>query len=176
MAQIPILDLFILSCLARGMQTSYDLYRLVGVSLGASTPAFRRLVRAGLVRRQDTMAKTNRPRHEYSLTAKGRAKLSSGWRQCLASDPPPADLDSLLRVVDLAAHHSAGSKLLPYLDRAVKGRRRETAALSPRADRLCLSYAALRREFARKRIESEIEALTELMSAVKQRISRKARR
>jgi DNA-binding PadR family transcriptional regulator len=119
---LSVLDVFVLSLLDRGLETPYDLYRQGGLSLGASTPALQRLVKADLVKRGESASATNRPRHEYRLTTSGKKAAQSAWKPFL-DDEPPSDLDSLLRVVDMAAHYCTEKpKIRAFLKRAADGK------------------------------------------------------
>jgi len=75
------------------------------LSLGAGTPALRRLTQAGLVKRKEEKGATNRPRHVYSLTPLGRELARSGWRDHFESNRLPSDLDGVLRLADPATHY-----------------------------------------------------------------------
>jgi DNA-binding PadR family transcriptional regulator len=135
---ISVLDVFVLSLLDRGLETPYDLQRQGGLSLGASTPALRRLVKANFVKRTEGESATNRPRHQYQLTATGKREARAAWKPFVDSDNPPSDLDSLLRVVDMAAHYQADKqKIRAFLKRAADGKSllAQQAGLSSKATR-----------------------------------------
>ena len=102
-----VLDLFILSLLDRGLETPYDLQRLGGLSLGSTVPALRRLEAAGLIKKKtsgDGLSK--RPRHCYQLKKPGLILVKNGWRSYLKA-PDQQDLDSVLRIFDMAQHYRA---------------------------------------------------------------------
>src|ERR1035441_10434725 len=99
---LSVLDLFLLSMLDRGAQSPYDLHRAAGVSLGASVPSLRRLTASKLVTRTEGTAATNRPRHSYKLTAAGKQAAKAGWTTYFQEASAGVDLDSLLRIVDMA--------------------------------------------------------------------------
>ncbi len=100
-----ILDLYVLSLLDRGLGTPYSLQRDGGLSLGASTPALRRLSEARLVKRKVEEGATKRPRHVYTLTASGQDIARNGWRDYFSSARPFSDLDAVLRLADMAVHY-----------------------------------------------------------------------
>ena len=76
--ETPILDVFIISLLERGIETPYDLNRQGGISLGASTPALKRLIDNKLIRRITEPAATKRRTHRYTLTEAGRELAHQG--------------------------------------------------------------------------------------------------
>src|SRR5689334_5079631 len=97
-----VLDVYVLALLDRGCQTPYDLHRDGKLSLGAILPSLNRLSKQKLVRRLDDVGATRRPRHRYTLTPSGEKELHSSRKHLLDSRITSSDLDSLLRVVDLA--------------------------------------------------------------------------
>jgi DNA-binding PadR family transcriptional regulator len=102
-----LLDIYVLALLDRGIETPYALQRQGGLSLGASTPSLRRLAEARLVKRKAEVGMTNRPRHVYTLTASGRELARNGWREPFQSGRLPSDLESILRLSEIAAHYGA---------------------------------------------------------------------
>src|ERR1017187_4663427 len=123
MAFPSLLDFFILSMFDRGLQTSYDLLQQGGLSLGSTVPALRRLEKAGLVRRKTPTANSSgRPRHCYELSPAGRKLARTGWMPLL-KNPPPTDLDAVLRLADLASHHNAKlADIASLFERAARDR------------------------------------------------------
>lgn len=113
---LSILDLFVLSMLDRGLATSYELQREAGLSLGGTLPALRRLTNAGLLIKAEAKSPTRRPRHEYRLTPPGKDKARKGWKEHLSAAKVAADVDSLLRLVDVADHYKAPrSEIVAFL-------------------------------------------------------------
>lgn len=164
---LSVLDVFLLSMLDRGAQSPYDLQRTAGVSLGASVPSLRRLTAGKLVTRTEGTAATNRPRHAYKLTAAGKQAARSGWKPFLDSDDPPSDLDSLLRVVDLAAHYRADKpKIRSFLKRAAerKSQLAQHADLSSTATRSGDRglYMSMRAHCDAARLHAEADTLVKL--------------
>jgi len=103
----PVLDLFILSLLDRGLETPYDLQRQGGLSLGSTVPALRRLVATGLIRKKTSgVGLSKRPRHCYQLKKPGLMLVKNGWRIHLKT-PNQQDLESVLRIFDMAQHYCA---------------------------------------------------------------------
>jgi DNA-binding PadR family transcriptional regulator len=116
---LSVLDAFILSLLDRGLETPYDLQHQGGLSLGASSPALRRLVKAKFVGRAEGESATNRPRHQYQLTATGKREAKTAWKPLLDDNDSPSDIDSILRIADMAAHYRADKpKIRSFLKRA----------------------------------------------------------
>jgi DNA-binding MarR family transcriptional regulator len=164
---LSILDVFILSMLDRGAQTPYELQRTAGLSQGAAVPSLRRLLAAKLVMRKDGLAATNRPRHEYRLTPEGKKAARSGWKAHFQETSSGSDLDSLLRIVDMAIHYGADkAKIKSFLKHAAKSRElmAEKAGLTERgftsSDKA--SYMRMRACCDAVRLGSEGEALLRL--------------
>ncbi len=118
-----VLEFFILSQLDRGLQTPYDLLQ-EGLSLGSTIPALRRLEKAGLVRKKAAPAgSSRRPRHGYELSTAGRKLARSGWIPLL-KDRAPADIEAVLRLVDLATHYqTVPADIAAFLETAASERR-----------------------------------------------------
>src|SRR5664279_3877040 len=105
-----ILDFYLLSMIDRGASTAYGLWRNAGLSLRASTPSLRRLVKAGLISPLKEAGFSNRARHQYGLTDQGRRSVREAWKTLLVAKSVPPDLDSVLRVVDMALHYGGDSR------------------------------------------------------------------
>ncbi len=96
------LDMFLLGLVKGGLITPYDWQSKAKVSLGASLPAVKRLLNAGLLKK---LSKGPRGRHEFCLTPEGRdAVLPRNLDRYLgdALDDPPGDLESAIRLACLA--------------------------------------------------------------------------
>ncbi len=120
---LSVLNVFVLSLLDRGLKTPYSLQREGGLSLGATTPSLRRLSAARLVAREDGENATRRPRYEYRLTAAGRKAARTGWREHFDEVRIASDVDSVLRLVDLAVHYGAKrNEIVVFLKRAAEQR------------------------------------------------------
>jgi DNA-binding PadR family transcriptional regulator len=163
---ISILDVFILSLLDRGLETPYDLQRQGGLSLGASSPALQRLLKANLVKRDEGASATNRPRHLYQLTAIGKREVRAAWEPFLVDDPPP-DIDSILRIADMAAHYRAQKpKIRSFLKRASEKRSQlaQHAGVSSMATKLGgrISYTVMRAHCDAARLHAEADTLVKL--------------
>jgi DNA-binding PadR family transcriptional regulator len=106
-----------------GAHAPYLMQREGGLSLGATSPTLPKLVKLGLVQRLTEKTPTNRPRHEYSLTNEGKQQAKRGWKAHLDSSAPPADLDALLRLVELATNNGAlAAQVADLVKRAAKSR------------------------------------------------------
>ena len=126
-----ILDLFILSLLDRGLETSYDLHIHGGLSLGSTVPALRRLGSAGLVRKKAPVGSSKRPRHWFQLSAAGTNLARAGWVSLL-KDQPPSDFDALLRLADMAQHYRARpGDIVKFLEAAASERRSSARISDP---------------------------------------------
>jgi DNA-binding PadR family transcriptional regulator len=118
-----VLDLFILSLLDRGLETSYTLQRTGGLSVGSTVPALRRLEEAGLVRKTGGIVASKRPRYGYQVSAAGRKLARDGWKVHLRA-PNHLDLDAVIRVADMARHYDASTAAIAtFLDAAASERR-----------------------------------------------------
>ena len=102
---IPILDLYVLSLLDRGLSSFYDLQKIGGLSVGASTPALKRLVKKKFVAKADDQPAGRRVRFRFEATRSGQKALHAELNSWLAADSAPADFDALLRLVDMATHY-----------------------------------------------------------------------
>lgn len=181
MKQLSILELFILSCIDRGLTTPYQMQREGGLSLGATSPTLPKLVKLGLLRRTTEKTSRNRPRHDYSLTKEGRQQVKLGWRTRLDASINPADLDGLLRLVDMATYYGAGvMPVAEFLRRAARSRANmaercslEAAALDSAA---AVSYRAAKAKLDSLRYHAEADGLTALASEMgKQGSSRRSK-
>ena len=163
---LSVLDVFILSLLDRGLETPYDLQRQGGLSLGASSPALQRLLKANLIKRGEGASATNRPRHQYQLTALGKREVRAAWEPFLVDDPPP-DIDSILRIADMAAHYRAQKpKIRSFLKRASEKRSQlaQHADLSSAGTRSGdrILYMSMRAHCDAARLRAEADTLVKL--------------
>jgi DNA-binding MarR family transcriptional regulator len=179
-SNLSVLDLFVLLCAERGIRSGYALRRQAGLSLGATTPALRRLAQAGLVSRTTSTGLGQRKRYEFSLTSSGRAALRRGWQEYLCGAAPPWDIDSVLRVLELAAHHGAHRKnMLDFVDRVAKHREQQAArhTLPSEEEHTELpTYTSLRPRFDLARAKADIAVLREIKELLAKNHGRSARR
>lgn len=164
-----VLDIFVLSLLERGLETPYDLQRQGGLSLGASTPALRRLLKAKLVTLDEKSSVTNRPRHVFKVTRSGAEAARLAWKPFLGAENLPPDLDSVLRIIDLAAHYRADKrKIAAFVTRAANQRQvlAEQAASARAYAAPGFSYIAQRIKFDGERFYAEAMGLFELAKQV----------
>jgi DNA-binding PadR family transcriptional regulator len=168
---VSVLDIFLLSMLDRGVESPYELQRAAGISLGASVPSLRRLTASKLVTRSEGTAATNRPRHAYKLTAAGKQAVRSGWESHFQPASAGSDLDSVLRIADMAFHHHADKKKIKaFLKNAAEARTlmAEKAGLAERG----LSspdkgyYLRMRASCDAIRLRAEAEALLNLATSI----------
>lgn len=168
MKNLSILELFILSCIDRGYVTPYAMQREAGLSLGATSPTLPRLAREGLVQRETGRTATNRPKHEYTLTSAGKKQARQGWKAHLQTDSgPPADLDAVLRLVDMALHYGAKPSMLAELVKEAAVARGQMAKrcsleLPGSAAKEAYGYRNLRAKLDAGRYKAESEALSRL--------------
>jgi DNA-binding PadR family transcriptional regulator len=163
------LELFILSCFDRGLATPYDLQRHASLSLGATSPALKRLKKDGLLTRAVGTNGTKRPRHNYTLSSEGKNAAQQEWKTYLTDSTPPSDLDSVLRIYEMAVHYKASRPSIEaFLRRAIEARRYSIAVLDVAS---CggqsvvdlIRYPRLRAQFERARLSSEMTTLTEIL-------------
>jgi DNA-binding PadR family transcriptional regulator len=164
-----VLDLFILSLLDRGLQTSYDLQRQGGLSLGSTVPALKRLESAGLIKKKEAVGASKRPRHNYQLSAAGRTRAQNGWKTYL-NTLNPMDLDAVLRVVDMARYYNAKTaEIADFLRVAVS--ERIAPGTSRRSDsdgrRSSLTHMTTLIAWNRARLKAEAKFLTALAKPAK---------
>src|SRR6185369_7335397 len=174
MKTLTSLELFILSCFDRGLETPYDLSRVAGLSLGATNPALKRLVKSGLLKRSTGASVSNRPRHEYTLTPDGRQAARNGWKASLGEEVPPSDLDSILRIVDMASHYkSSASSIHQFLVRAMESRKGSVEVYGAMAEQAGppsrFLYARLKVEFEKERLLADFKTIGTVLTWLKQR-------
>jgi DNA-binding MarR family transcriptional regulator len=164
--ETPILDLYILGLLERGLENPYDLYQHGGISLGASTPTLKRMLDGKLVRRTTGRGASKRRSHHYSLTEAGLDQARQGWRPYFKNLRVPADIDSVLRLVDLATQYKMKqAQISAFLERAARDRSdlaREAGARMVTRQQNPLTYAATRSTCDYARLEAEAKAMSEL--------------
>jgi len=167
---LSVLDLFILRQLDSGLRTPYDLQTQTGMSLGASVPALERLKKKALVRREDERRGGKRLRHCYALTDEGAEHARRGWKPYLSAPSTPKDLESILRLVDIALHYrSKHAEVTHFLERAAAQRRAMAEEVGARNFRLPslspLSYRSARMVCEEVRLRAEADALANLAKA-----------
>lgn len=168
MNALSILELYILSCIDRGHATPYAMQREAGLSLGATSPTLPKLANKGLVRRETGRTATNRPKHEYTLTAAGKEKARQGWKAHLKTGVvPAADLDALLRLVDMGRYYGAkpGELAVILKDAAVarwQMAKKCTLEFSGTTAKEAFGYTTIRAKLEAARYKAEAQALSRL--------------
>jgi DNA-binding PadR family transcriptional regulator len=164
--ETPILDLYILSLLERGLETPYHLHSQGGISLGASSPALKRLIENKLIRRITGPTTSKRRSHRYSLTEAGLEQAHLGWRPYFKDLRVPPDIDAVLRLVDLATQYKMKqAQITAFLERAARNRSdlaRQAGARMVTRQQNPLTYAATRSTCDYARLEAEAKAMSEL--------------
>jgi DNA-binding MarR family transcriptional regulator len=169
------LELFILSCVDRGIATPYDLQRQAGLSLGATNPALKRLITAGLLKRTTGKSATRRPRHDYALTDEGKKAARVGWKDHLTASAAPTDIDSVLRIYAMAAAYKAPKEsLIGFLKVGITQRSNMLEVLiltetQQSSGQSSSQYVRLRAELERLRCTAEIELLANLLTRLKKK-------
>lgn len=161
---LSILDLYILSLIDRGLSSRYELQRRVGLSLGSSIPALRRLEKAKLVVQHIGTSTGKRPRHELKLSAAGRRAARTGWRRYLSGPDHSIDLDSILRLVDMADHYGAAHSEIAQFLKAMSARHGEADPGTANLDWAGREHKILemRERWAAIRKDAEAQFLTDL--------------
>jgi DNA-binding PadR family transcriptional regulator len=122
------LDLFLLRLIDSGIDTPYQFRERVGLSVGATLPALKRLEAAGLI---DRKAKALRNKQQYTITRAGRHHLRSHMQISFhqIENQRFADSESVLRMVSLAASADETKAALTCLRLAVQDRQRRATHL-----------------------------------------------
>jgi DNA-binding PadR family transcriptional regulator len=166
-SSVSILDLFVMSLLDRGLKTPYDLLQ-AGVSLGSSIPALARMERGGLVHRKQSGEIGKRQRHNFSLSARGRKRVLHDGAGLL-SQPPPADFDSVLRVIDIAhGIDASASEIGVFLKNAIQDRLALLKSAPGRNDGQGdqLQFKMTRKRWDAARLKAEARFLSEIAKSL----------
>lgn len=180
MQELSVLETYILVCLSRGMETGYDLLRSAGLSIGATNPALRRLLKAGYVARAVGETKSARPKFAFKLTSKGTREAQSGWQRYLERPDTDLDVEAVLRIVDMAGLGGADAKkvgnfLLKASELRSEGAKRLMMEADLQAYRKRFEYPYLKLRLEGARLESEARALADLANSVNPRAKRRAK-
>jgi DNA-binding PadR family transcriptional regulator len=154
-----ITELFILSLIDRGLKSKYDLQRKAGISLGSSSPALIRMQAAKLVIRDVDSSQGKRPRHELRLSVAGKKLAREGWRSEL--DNLDGDIESVLRLVDIASHYGAKpSEISKLLVTAASTRprvaRSSSSTRGAQTDTFAIAATQAQWELAKSRAETRV--------------------
>jgi DNA-binding PadR family transcriptional regulator len=109
-----------------GAARSYYSFREVaGISVGASTPALKRLQVDGLV---TSSAAGNRNKIEFALTNRGRQALEKGLQDWLERfrREPPRDVESVVRMAAIAVHKGDQQLASDILRKAAETRHKDS--------------------------------------------------
>ena len=155
-----VLDVFILSLLDRGYESTYDLQRQARLSLGSTVPALRRLEAKRLITRQETLTAGARPKHSFALTASGKKLARSGSKPFFQEDRAD-DLDAILRIAEMArANDMDPAEIRKFLERSSRTRLESAKTLgTTAAAEQPQDYVATRSRWNRARVEAEAEFL-----------------
>ena len=119
-----VLDLYLLSLIDRGLRSRYEWQRHGGVSLGSSSPALLRLHAAKLIRAEKATGDSKRVRQAVQLTVIRRKVVRSEWRRYLDKEST-ADVEAILRIVDMTGHYGARSAELSAFLKKMAAKRME---------------------------------------------------
>lgn len=158
------LELFLLTLIDSGLRTPYDFQRQAGISVGASLPALRKLLRLKLILKGKV---GTRRRMEYTLTVRGRAALRNPK---LADKSMLEDIGSCFRLAIISNYWGSHAQVLKILDEA---RTRIEATTEPQIRRDMSTPAAayrwmmsIREQHRRK---ADLEALRQIMKTLKEK-------
>jgi DNA-binding PadR family transcriptional regulator len=162
----------VMSLLDRGAVSPYDLQQIGGLSQGASLPALKRLLKAKLVARSEETSPRNRKRHSYRLTSAGKEAIEKSWKAHLKEVDPLKDLDSVLRIAEIALHYGAKCQEIGKFLKKVSSERiylRDKATFAAffgvRPEN-ATSYARLKAHVDAARFEAECQALRKIAKLV----------
>jgi len=130
---IRALDMFLLGLVKEGLITPYDWQARARISLGASLPATKRLLKAGFLKE---LAKGPRGRHEFGLTSEGRDAMLPGTLDRYLGDAledPPGDLESAVRLACLATANNDIKGAKQFLREAADAHQRRARVAKKRA-------------------------------------------
>lgn len=169
-----VLDIFILSLLDRGYQTTYDLQRQAGLSLGSTVPALRRLEAKRLITRQETLTPGARPKHSFFLTPSGKKLARSGWKPFFEEDRAD-DLDAILRIVEMArANDFDLVEIRKFLERSSRTRLESAKSLGKTAvAEEPQDYVMTRSRWNHARLEAEAKFLASVAKEYKKPAKRR---
>ncbi|WP_263366180.1 PadR family transcriptional regulator [Edaphobacter bradus] len=158
-----VLDIFILSLLDRGHETTYDLQRQAGLSLGSTVPALRRLEAKRLITRQETFTPGSRPRNAFALTAAGRKLARNGWKPLLDSGRSDDDLEAVLRIAEMArANNAHPVEIKRFLAEASRTRLESAKVEAKAVAQKPQDYVTVRDRWSQARLQAEAKFLTDL--------------
>jgi DNA-binding MarR family transcriptional regulator len=171
MDRLSVLDLFVLCSIDRGLRSGYALQRQGGLSLGATSPSLKRLVKAGLLTRESSGTAKRRERYDFTLTAAGRKLVRKGWKDFRSGAIPVSDIDTILRLVDLSAHYGeSGKKIERFLTSMIEAKAQQgerlSLALAQQKSTTPAAYRDLRARFDVARSKMEVAALSEIRDLI----------
>jgi DNA-binding PadR family transcriptional regulator len=162
------LDLFVLALIASGVSTPYSLKTAADLSPGATIPALRRLLAEGML----VQAKPGpRGRADHKITAAGRRRLKSGWRE-LVDQGPSGDIDADLRVALLVLWNGGDRRLaVDFLRRSASLRFQsvqgpKVLAVDDHIPEIASWYRRLRLAPAAALVEAQSEAVLSMAEAL----------
>jgi DNA-binding PadR family transcriptional regulator len=166
-AAVSVLDLFLLLLIEQKIDNLYDLKAQCGISVGAAHPALSRLVGNGLIRATE---RGDRRKQRYVPTPRGRRFLRAHWRQAVLSAPSTTtrDLESILRLAEIARHFRKSDLAGALLQRAAAERRERLAeaATIPARSSGARGYRAMANVCEAARLEAEMEAFHRLRNRI----------
>jgi hypothetical protein len=126
--------------------------------------------KAGLVIQDVETAREKRPRHELKLAAAGKRLARSGWKIHLR-ESDAGDIESALRLADMAAHYGAKpSEISKFLGTAASRRLELSRAIAPAGDfRSGMTVVDMQARWASARQQAEASFLSKLADSYSSR-------
>jgi DNA-binding PadR family transcriptional regulator len=165
--EISTVDVFVLYLLRDGASSLYGLHQS-GLSIGAVSPALRRLEKSGLVAKEGKTEPRRRQKHR--LTSKGQQFLRdriTGWEKATVSIPN--DVESIARLVAIFHGEEDYEAAARIVSEALRQRRGKTApsAARPNDPGIPGLYGWLLSVLGSARIQAETEALQAIATFLK---------
>lgn len=168
------LDLFLLALIDSGVSTAYAFKEKAGLSVGATLPAVRRLVKSGFVVRGE---KLERNRQNLELTTTGKSELQNSMKHFLIDyqDHPPGDSGSVLRICAMALTNGKKLGAMKLLVAAAQDRKKRTRSLAQERSgsfaqtNLASIYLQMSKRCAAANLNAESEAFSSIIHQVSKR-------
>jgi hypothetical protein len=172
----PLLDVFILSLVKQEVNTLYLLKREAGVSIGAASPALRRMEKNFLViLRQPEVVKgrgrkvqsRNRSKREYDVVPVSNS-APIVWLDRLREEMP-TDTESVARIVALADAYQRMNVAQKALKKAIAERRKRTvqAPISTGRSTVAARYRSIVQACESAKAKAEAAALNKILKDLK---------
>jgi hypothetical protein len=169
---MPLLDVFILSLLEGGIDTLYRLKHEAGISIGAASPALRRLEKLMISRRRKNPHGKDiigpRGKHEYVPGLFSHQFFGSNWLEPFENSLP-TDTESVARLIALAESANRADLVKRALSAAIKQRRARARRATPAAGKSTIAnrYRTILHVCETARLRAEAAALKKILAGLK---------